>query len=485
MLFNSSQFLLFFALFFPTYWLLQSNLKYRNTLLLIGSYVFYGSWDWRFLSLIMLSTVVDFYVGRQMTASGDDRKRKRLLMVSLCVNLGILGVFKYLGFFVNSFVDLLQSLNLEANYVTLNIILPVGISFYTFQTLSYTIDIYRRKMEPSKSLLDFATFVAFFPQLVAGPIERAKALLPQIETNRKFSFTQLREGAYLVLWGLTKKCLIADRLAVYVDAVFTDPGAATGPQTVIAVFFFSIQIYCDFSGYSDIARGIAKMLGIELMVNFNTPYLSRSIKEFWSRWHISLSTWFRDYVYIPLGGNREGEYKTRRNLFITFVVSGLWHGANYTFLIWGFLHASGQLIETEVNNYASAMKLPPFLGTVTGFIWTFTFVNFCWIFFRAENISDAFIVINNCVSAIPVLLQDGFSIGMESLQVAMSRTEFVLSIYFVILLFCVDFFLKDRGIENVSSNLYLPVRWVFSWFLLVNFLMLAPSDTGSFIYFQF
>ncbi len=485
MLFNSSEFIFFFAAFFPLYWLVQKNLHYRNLLILAGSYFFYGSWDWRFLSLILLSTVVDFYCGQAIYRSREHRTKRLFLLISLLTNLGILATFKYLGFFVNSFVDLLHSLGLEANYLTLNIILPVGISFYTFQTLSYTIDIYKGKLKPTHNFTNFAAFVAFFPQLVAGPIERATHLLPQIESSRRVDFQHIREGSFLVLWGLTKKVLIADRLAVYVDVVFADPSGASSAQALLAVLFFTVQIYCDFSGYSDIARGIAKTLGFDLMVNFNTPYFATSIKEFWQRWHISLSTWFRDYVYIPLGGNRAGEAKAKINLMITFLVSGLWHGANYTFVVWGALHAGGHIVESLVKKRFNTNAIPEFAQKFMGTVWTFTFVAFCWIFFRAENLSDAGIIISSISSLVPDFVSGTIPLTIESFIVGMNKADFMLSVYFVLLLFIIDSFLKDRGIESRSTQLALPVRWAFSWFLVLNFLMLSPSDSGSFIYFQF
>ena len=485
MLFNSSAFLAFYLFLFPLYWLIHRHIRARNTLLLIGSYFFYGSWDWRFLGLIAISTLVDFYCGKAIHASNNVVIRRRYLILSLLVNLGILAFFKYFGFFVSSFVDLLGLLGIQANIHSLNIILPVGISFYTFQTLSYTIDIYYGKLKPTNNLLNFATFVAFFPQLVAGPIERASELLPQIERRTSFNYIQFREGLFLILWGLFKKTLIADRLAVYVDLVFADPTSFTGEQCLIAVSFFAVQIYCDFSGYSDIARGLAKTMGIELMVNFNAPYFALSIREFWQRWHISLSTWFRDYVYIPLGGSKTSGLRLKRNLLVTFVVSGLWHGAAYTFLVWGFLHAFGYLLDPHTRWLRVKGGITPVWHKYTGFLWTFLFVNFAWIFFRSESIGDATTVIESMTSAIAELGQTGPGAVEASYIVGMNNTEFMLSLYFISTLFFTDYFLKDRGIEAVSSTMSIPVRWLFSWFLLVNLVLLAPSDTGAFIYFQF
>lgn len=480
MLFNSLSFFVFYILLLPIYWKIHQNIRARNILLLIGSYYFYGSWDWRFLSLIIISTLVDFYCGKKIRIS-NNKIRNRYLFISLLVNLGILGTFKYFDFFISSFIDFLNSFGMQANYYSLNIILPVGISFYTFQTLSYTIDIYYRKMEPSTNLLNFATFVAFFPQLVAGPIERAKALLPQIEGKIRFNYKQFREGGILILWGLVKKVLIADRLAVYVDVVFADPSNFTGYQCIIAILFFAVQIYCDFSGYSDIARGLAKTLGIELMINFNVPYFSTSIREFWQRWHISLSTWFRDYVYIPLGGSRTSELIMKRNLLITFVVSGLWHGAAYTFLIWGLLHAMGYLLDPHSKWHRKKDKKTSLWLRYSGFIWTFIFVNIAWVFFRSSSLNDALIILGNIASILPSPL----SISTESLIIGMNKIEFGLSLYFIFLLLITDYFTKDRGIENVSSTMTTPSRWVYSWFLLANLMLLRPSDTGAFTYFQF
>ncbi|MBP93490.1 MAG: membrane-bound O-acyltransferase family protein, partial [Flavobacteriaceae bacterium] len=302
MLFNSIDFAIFFPIVFILYWLLSKHLTARNALMLISSYVFYGWWDWRFLFLIIISSFVDYFVGRQLFKTENNRKRKHLLLVSLFVNLGFLVYFKYTNFFIDTFVDSFKLFGKDLEMSTLNIILPVGISFYTFQTLSYTIDIYRKQLEPSKGWLSFFAFVAFFPQLVAGPIERASHLLPQFYRTYKFNYNQIKSGLLLMAFGLFKKMVIADRLAILVNQVYNNPSEYQGIDIIIATIFFAFQIYCDFSGYSDIAIGAARTMGFDLMKNFDSPYLSKSITEFWRRWHISLSTWFRDYVYIPLGG---------------------------------------------------------------------------------------------------------------------------------------------------------------------------------------
>ena len=343
MLFNSITFFVFFAIVYSAYLLLQGRLRWQNLLLLVASYVFYGWWDWRFLSLIALSTLVDFWVGRALGRVSDETdagrsQRKRLLWLSVIFNLGVLGFFKYFNFFVDSFTALLQTIGLQANTATLEIILPVGISFYTFQTMSYTIDVYRKELEPTTNFINFATFVAFFPQLVAGPIERASNLLPQIASPRRITPAQLDAGLYLIIWGLFKKMVIGDRMAILADRFFNNYLSYSGLDLLIGVLAFTFQIYCDFSAYSDIARGVARLMGFELMVNFRLPYFAVNPSDFWNRWHISLSTWLRDYLYIPLGGNRHGTFNTYRNLFLTMLLGGLWHGAAWNFVIWGAYH---------------------------------------------------------------------------------------------------------------------------------------------------
>ena len=336
MLFNSFTFLVFFVVVFGLYWFVfKKHYKYQNILLLISSYVFYGWWDWRFLSLILFSTIVDFYVGRVLGQTTKNKHRRFLLWISIAVNIGLLGFFKYYNFFIDNWVDVWSKLGVTMHKSTLQIILPVGISFYTFQTLSYTIDLYLNKIKPEKSIINFAAFVAFFPQLVAGPIERAKNLLPQFSIQRKFSYQKAISGLHLIIWGLFKKVVIADTCATYVNVIFDNYEQMNTLSLLLGTVYFAFQIYGDFSGYSDIAVGLSRLLGFDLMRNFNYPYFSRDIAEFWRRWHISLSTWFRDYVYIPLGGSRVSKIKQVRNVFVIFLVSGFWHGANWTFIVWG------------------------------------------------------------------------------------------------------------------------------------------------------
>lgn len=337
MLFNSIEFLIFLPSVFILYWFVfNKNLKLQNTLILISSYLFYGWWDYRFLCLIFVSTIVDYFAGINISNQNSNHKRKLFLWFSIVFNLGILGFFKYYNFFIDSWLELLSSFGYEIKSIyTLNIILPVGISFYTFQTMSYTIDIYRGQLKPTRDFISFASFVSFFPQLVAGPIERAKNLLPQILGRREFQYKQGIQGLRLILWGMFKKVVIADSLAPTVNKIFRDYELLDGGILWLGLIYFAIQIYCDFSGYSDIAIGISKLFGFNLMTNFKFPYFSRNIAEFWRRWHISLSSWFRDYLYIPLGGSKNGKSKSLRNIFTIFLVSGLWHGANWTFIFWG------------------------------------------------------------------------------------------------------------------------------------------------------
>ena len=399
MLFNSTEFLLFLPIVFLLYWFVfNKHLKSQNLLILVSSYVFYGWWDYRFLSLIFLSTIVDYIIGLSISNQDSEKKQKLLLWCSVLFNLSVLGFFKYYNFFVDSWIDLFSSVGYEIKSVwTLNIILPVGISFYTFQTMSYTIDIYRKKLEPTKDFISFASFVSFFPQLVAGPIERATNLLPQILNKREFKYEQGVHGLRLILWGMFKKVVIADSLAPMVDDIFTNYNDYGGGTLWLGAIYFAFQIYCDFSGYSDIAIGTSKLFGFELMSNFKFPYFSRNIGEFWRRWHISLSTWFRDYLYIPLGGSQEGKWKSIKNIFIIFIVSGFWHGANWTFIFWGLFHAilllPSFIFNTNRKYTSSIIAENTILPSPKEFLQvgtTFILVTIGWVIFRSETISDFF-----------------------------------------------------------------------------------------------
>ncbi|GJM40175.1 MAG: O-acyltransferase [Ardenticatenaceae bacterium] len=397
MLFNSGVFFSFFFVVYTLYLLLNKKVRWQNFLLLVASYYFYGRWDWRFLTLIAISTVVDFFVGRAIGAVPVDTpvnlaRRKRLLAVSMIVNLGILGFFKYFNFFATSFADLISLVGLQADFVTLNIILPVGISFYTFQTMSYTIDIYRQELEPADSFLDFAVFVSFFPQLVAGPIERAVNLLPQVARTRHITPEHIHTGFYLIIWGYFKKMVIADNVGQLADSVFNNYTQHEGLTILLGVVAFALQIYGDFSGYSNIARGISRLMGFELMVNFRLPYFALNPTDFWQRWHVSLSSWLRDYLYIPLGGNRGGKWSTYRNLMLTMLLGGLWHGAAWNFVIWGGFHGTILII------YRLLEKRPihkdPWGGDFNWFVVAgrmllmFILTLIGWLIFRARSVDQ-------------------------------------------------------------------------------------------------
>lgn len=410
MLFNSIDFIFFLLVVFAAYWGLNlwttrsSALRLQNFLLIVSSYVFYGWWDWRFLTLIFASTLVDFLIGIQIGNANNSElpieapknarssKGKRWLLLSLAVNLGMLCYFKYANFFIEGWIDAWSGLGVEVHLSTLQIMLPVGISFYTFQTLSYSIDVYRRKIEPTRDLIAFGAFVSFFPQLVAGPIERASSLLPQISNRRQFEHKLASSGMKLILWGMFKKVVVADTCAIFVNDIFAGHSEYSSVTLLLGAVFFAFQIYGDFSGYSDIAIGVARLLGIKLMTNFKTPYFSRNIAEFWRRWHISLSTWFRDYIYIPLGGSRVGKWKGIRNTFVIFMLSGLWHGANWTFLVWGFIHAwlfLPLLLLDQNRKHLSDISGWPTIQEVTGMAFTFWTVTIAWVFFRAESVGQA------------------------------------------------------------------------------------------------
>ncbi len=365
-------------MFFLSYWQINNRLPVwaRNLFVIISSYIFYGWWDPRFLGLIVLSSVTDYIIGILLHSSDNQAQKKRLLFISVAINLSMLGFFKYFNFFSDSFQQMFEAFGVSINATTLNIILPVGISFYTFQTMSYTIDVYRNELKPTNDALSFFAFVSFFPQLVAGPIERARNLLPQFYSRKKFSYPQSIHGLRLIVWGLFKKVVIADNLGLLADQLLAPNESISGLSTLLGILFFAFQIYADFSGYSDIAIGIARMLGIQLRKNFQTPYFASSFNEFWRRWHISLSTWFRDYVYIPLGGNRNGKYSMYFNLFLTFLLSGLWHGAQFTFVIWGGLHGLILIAEKRINRNL----LKKFNA-----IFVFAIVTLLWIPFRAES----------------------------------------------------------------------------------------------------
>jgi len=391
MLFTEPRFFIFFAVIAIIYWSIKSNL-YRKLVLLVASYAFYAAWDYRFLSLILLSTIVDYTAAIRIEKAASQKHRTRWLILSLVVNLGVLFAFKYFNFFSQSLSELMNFLGIEVSYNTLNIILPVGISFYTFQTLSYTIDVYRKHIEARSSLLDISVFVAFFPQLVAGPIVRAVEFLPQLDTVRHFSKVPVKACMTLFLIGYIKKAGISDNIAPYVDMVFGNPQLYGTAAIYSAVLLYAAQIYCDFSGYSDMAIAIAGLLGYRLPLNFAAPYFSRNLSEFWRRWHITLSSWLRDYLYISLGGNRLGERKTYRNLMLTMLLGGLWHGASWNFVTWGALHGSGLSVHRFSQRIHATGRSMKFYSGVISVAVTFYFVCLAWIFFRAQDMKDSLLI---------------------------------------------------------------------------------------------
>ena len=485
MLFNSLDFALFLPIFFILYWFVTSKkLKLQNLLIVIASYVFYGWWDYRFLALIVFSTLIDYIIGLEIWKARDKKQRLKfyLLLVSIFVNVGFLGFFKYYNFFVENFISAFSFFGYEIGSSTLNIILPVGISFYTFQTMSYTIDIYKGKLKPTKNFIGFAAFVSFFPQLVAGPIERATNLLPQILTKRKFDQNQAIQGLRLVLWGLFKKVVIADALAPSVDVIFSDYTTYPSQILIMGAVFFAFQIYCDFSGYSDIARGLAKFLGLELMVNFNFPYFSRSIAEFWRKWHISLSTWFRDYLYIPLGGSRAGASKSLRNVFIIFLVSGFWHGANWTFIAWGGIHAllfvPSFITKNNRNHLEDVMPNKYFLPSLRDtlqILYTFFIVTVAWVFFRANSIEAA-------IDYLYHIFQFDFS-AITFLNPYDNQVLFKEYIYLIGLI-VLEYLFITKLVNFYSTNKVKGI--IFDSVLFALIIINAPvSDSLSFIYFQF
>ncbi len=475
MIFNSLTFLVFIAAFIPIYF----SLKGRARLLwaLSGSYFFYGWWDWRFLSLIAISTMVDFYLGASMDKEEDDKKRKRLLIMSMVLNLGILGFFKYFNFFTDSFVSMLQGFGLNPSIHTLKIILPVGISFYTFQSMSYTIDIFRRQLKPEPDFIKFATFVAFWPQLVAGPIVRASDFLPQFQKDHDFKWERFTSGTAQILWGFFKKVAVADSLAPIVDQCWAEPMAFTSINLWVAVIFYSFQIYCDFSGYSDIAIGFARVLGFDFPENFRTPYFSQNFSEFWRRWHISLSSWLRDYLYISLGGNRHGKFNTYRNNMLTMLLGGLWHGANWTFVFWGFLHGLYLIVQRFLGKpfgkIMDALYFPKALKVSVNIAIVYFFTCLAWIFFRSPNFGIATDVIANMASF------EGFN--FVSLMNKFLVMKGVMLIGFLLMVEISDLKFNWGGVVMRSPAFRVASFAVLLWMIA----FFGTFGSNAFIYFQF
>lgn len=478
MVFNSIDFALFLPIVLILYWAVpKRNLRVQNVLLLTASYVFYGWWDWRFLFLIVVSSSVDYLVGRGLAKTHEKRKRKLLLLTSIFINIGILGFFKYYNFFLENFIETFRFFGHAIHPRGLNIILPVGISFYTFQTLSYSIDVYRRKIEPTKDIIAFFAFVSFFPQLVAGPIERAKNLMPQFCSKRTFKFDNAIDGMRQILWGLFKKIVIADNCAIAVNTIFSNYSNYSGSTLLLGALFFAFQIYADFSGYSDIAIGTARLFGIKLMSNFAFPYFSRNIAEFWRRWHISLSTWFRDYVYIPLGGSRCSTFLKIRNVFVIFIVIGFWHGANWTFIVWGALNALYFLPIMLLNKnrkYTDTVakgKILPNIKEVFGIGTTFFMTLIAWVFFRSESVNQAVQYIGTI-----------FSLSLFSAPDVFPIDTFVLIILFVLSEWVQRN--KQHVLQFDKGTVPGFVQWGI-YYVIISVIIYFGGNEQPFIYFQF
>ena len=475
MLFNSIDFAVFLPVVFVLYWFVTDRkLKLQNALILSASYLFYGWWDYRFLSLIIISTIVDYFIGLELNKSHSKTRRKALLWTSIGVNLGILGFFKYFNFFLENFNQAFIFLGASIDSPALQIVLPVGISFYTFQTLSYSIDVYRAKLKPTSNLLEFASFVAFFPQLVAGPIERATQLLPQFGRKRNFDYSNAIDGVYQIVWGLFKKVVVADNCAYLVNEIFANYQDLNGSTLLLGAVLFAFQIYGDFSGYSDIAIGVSRLFGFNLMQNFAFPYFSRDIAEFWRRWHISLSTWFRDYLYIPLGGSRGNTWFKVRNTFIIFLVSGFWHGANWTFVIWGALNALYFLPlllssrnRNNLDHVASNTSLPS-IRELLGMMVTFAMTTIAWVFFRAESLGEALSYLSGIIS------NQGASDFLKLELIHVLKTALMVGVLII-----VEW--RARGNKHALEKQGTDLGVVF----LIILILIFGGNSQDFIYFDF
>jgi len=480
-LFNSLSFAIFLPIVFVLYWMIKTK-KNQNILLMLASYYFYACWDWRFLFLLAFSTFLDYYTGLKIENSQKKSSKKFWFWLSIGVNLGFLGFFKYYNFFAESFAELFAGFGFQVNPWILQIILPVGISFYTFHGLSYVIDIYKERIKAEKSWIDYTLFVSFFPLLVAGPIERATHLLPQIKKERSFNYTNAVDGLRQILWGLFKKMVVADNCAHYANIIFNDYHNYTGVTLIFGAVLFAFQIYGDFSGYSDIALGTARLFGFDLLRNFSYPYFSRDIAEFWRRWHISLSSWFRDYLYIPLGGSKGGNWMRIRNTFIIFIVSGFWHGSNWTFIIWGFLNAlfilPSIVLKTNRNNLdiVAEGKLFPNIKEIFQLILTFSLATFAWIFFRSASVTDAFDYISRIFSTLGTGIGYPYKLLNGDLKV----------LVFICLMLIFEWFMREElhPLRKPFTTLPTAARWM-TYFLLAILVLLFAGEQAEFIYFQF
>jgi alginate O-acetyltransferase complex protein AlgI len=478
MFFNSVHFAIFLPVVFMLYWFVGAkNIRLKNIILLLSSYFFYACWDWRFLFLLIFSTLLDYFTGLQMERTTTKSKKAFWFWLSVIINLGFLAVFKYYNFFIASFTEAISYVGLSLHPTIIKVILPVGISFYTFHGLSYVIDIYKGSIKAEKDFIDYAVFVSFFPLLVAGPIERATHLLPQIKKERSFDAIKAIDGLRQILWGLFKKIVIADQCAEYANMVFNNSSAYSSSDHILGAIFFAIQIYGDFSGYSDIAIGTAKLFGIDLLQNFAFPYFSKNIAAFWRSWHMSLSSWFRDYVYIPLGGSKVGKWKKIRNTFIIFLVSGFWHGANWTFIVWGLLHAiyimPSIFFNSNRNNMSVVAKgkyLPSVKDTLS-ILLTFGLTVFAWIFFRAENLTEA----SKFITVI-------FTLPSFTDRLVIQSFLIVILLFF----FVIEWLGREQryAIENITLVLPRPMRWVLYYMIAFSIFYYAGAEQ-QFIYFQF
>ncbi|RIW18346.1 MBOAT family protein [Algoriphagus lacus] len=471
MLFNSIEFAIFLPIVFALYWLFNKYHRVQLWILLLASYLFYGWWDWRFLGLIALSSFIDFFIGIGLGQTDDPKRRKLLLGASLVANLGLLGFFKYFNFFTEAFVDAFSLFGMSLEKSRLDIILPVGISFYTFQTLSYTFDVYKKQLTPTKDVLAFLGFVSFFPQLVAGPIERASHLLGQFYTPRKFNYSLAVSGVRLIVWGLFKKVVIADNAAILVDEIFTNYQDQNSLSLILGSVLFALQIYGDFSGYSDIAIGLSRMFGFDLMMNFRFPYLAQNINDFWKRWHISLSTWFRDYVYIPLGGSRGSIAFSVRNVMIIFLVSGFWHGANWNFLAWGAIHGL-MYVPFFINKAHQNLHQDSFWLKLPRIFLTFSVVCLAWVFFRADSLGQALDYLGHIWS----------NEGAGNFIFSQTKRTIIFAVvaFFSLFMLGTEAFFENKQ----KSEVLLPSKYLLILALSIIFFG-AFKNHESFIYFQF
>ena len=487
MLFNSLNFAIFLPIVFILYWFAtKGNFRLQNILLLVSSYFFYACWDWRFMFLLIFSTFLDYFTGIKIHDSTSRKNKLFWLWLSIGINLGLLGVFKYYNFFADSFANGLSLLGFKSNISSLKIVLPVGISFYTFHGLSYVIDLYKNRIKPEKNFVDYSVFVSFFPLLVAGPIERATHLLPQILKKREFDYSKAIDGLRQILWGLFKKIVIADNCAEYANIIFNNSESYSGITLILGALFFTFQIYCDFSGYSDIAIGTARLFGIDLLRNFAFPYFSRDIAEFWRRWHISLSSWFKDYLYIPLGGSKGGMWMKIRNTFIIFLVSGFWHGANWTFIVWGFLNALYIMPSIIFNTNRSNLdivakgKILPSFKEFLSIGLTFSLTVFAWIFFRANDLSHAFKYIHDMLAGLKY--QWSYIQTKELFYYKIGYAIPILLLFFII----IEWYGREQqyAIMKLGVNWNRPLRWLMYWAIIFVIFWFGGKEQ-QFVYFQF